>query len=107
MKGGTNYDGKDTNIIIRLFWPSLHTLFNFVILYHETAGLARGFLRNFWERMCYNPHKSIRAKDVCLHSNNRVGSSPSAFDKSTADKCRRRLNIRREKGTLLFRAVLD
>jgi hypothetical protein len=46
-ESGTNYDGKDKNYNITAFWPSLHTLFNFIILYHETAGLARGILRNF------------------------------------------------------------
>jgi hypothetical protein len=32
------------------FWPSLHALFNFVTLYHETAVLARGILKKFWGR---------------------------------------------------------
>jgi hypothetical protein len=47
MKMGKNYDGKDKIYDITIFWPSLHTLFNFVILYHEIADFARVFLRNF------------------------------------------------------------
>jgi hypothetical protein len=48
MKIGTNYDGKDKNYKKTAFWPSLHTLFNFAKLYHETAGLARESLKNYW-----------------------------------------------------------